>query len=157
MDPTILLRSSLAITILAKAAADYFVVNDFEVEEHYMSFQTLVSLNKDYPNGRLFLSALPISDETIRSRDPTYITLKEIAILVSFQKGKVKADELAAMDQLVTLTGQIRDVCKAAPSPYAFTRFDSMKDDNGVPYSYQQMTRAGVFGSHFVAYYNLAS
>lgn len=158
MDETIDLRRNLALNIEVKRLAGNFSFNDFTVVETALPFETLASLNKNFSGGKLFLVALPIPSEDVLSRPPYNLVKKEVAVLVGFQKGDVNSNDLETIDNLSVFVSEVRTACrKFDTESFTFSRSEALKDDNGVPYGYAQLTSARAFDTYFIAYYNLVA
>lgn len=153
-DVIIILRKLLAELITDGKEAGQFLVNDFDIEESYMPYEELTKLNKDHPQGKLFLIALP-SDQSNKSRGN--LALQDAAVLVGFQKGRISAsDAVATIDRYVNLMGQIQNVCRTFdPDNYSWSRTECIKDENNIPLSYVKLGQSSVFESYFVVFYNI--
>ena len=146
------LRSQIAQFIATARDNDEFGIPDFNIEETYLPFAELIKLNKDHPGGKLYISVLP-TDEENRSR--SHLAQSEAGILIGFQKSSVKTQDTAAIDLYVTFIEQLKYTCSHIEvlDPYCWARNESMKDENGTPYGYADLTQANIFHSYFVAYY----
>jgi hypothetical protein len=159
MSPTpfegyaITLRKLIAAVITDGKEADQFLFNNFTVEETHLQYEDLVTLNKDHPNGKLYLSALPFDQENISRSNAARQT---VPVLIGFVKGNVKHTSLAQIDTLVSFVEQVQYVLRAIdPARYSWARTDAIKDENGVPYGSPQLVQQGVFESYFIPHYHL--
>jgi hypothetical protein len=151
---SVTLRSQIAEFItLARTNEQFSPSNQFTIEETYLPFTELIKLSKDHPNGKLYISTLP-NDEENRSR--AHLAQTETGILVGFLKSQVHIKETAEIDELVTFIEQLKFTCRhmEVSGAYCWSRTEAMKDENGTPYGYADLTQSNLFHSYFVVYYN---
>lgn len=149
----ITLRKMIAQLISDGIANDQFVRNDFTVIETYLPLIKLHELVKNSPNGRVYVGNMPNDQENVSRRNTAKM---EVGILLGFQHGKLDIEDITTLDEYVSLVEQLEFVCRGfQPEYYSWSRTECMKDENGVPYAYNNIANQGVFEAYFVLYYNL--
>jgi len=153
-DYSVLLRKGLYQVLLEGKTDEVFLFNEFTILESWLPYKSLEDLKKDDPNGRLYLVAYPF-DSANQSR--TNMVIQEVPILVGFQIASVLPDDIARIDSLRSFVSQVEFVCRHYdPDHYSYTRTEALKDDEGLPFAYENITK-GIFETYFIVYYNLVA
>lgn len=108
---------------------------------------------EDIPeNGQIWVVGMAADDQTTKSRTNT--ALREIPVQIAFQK-LVDPNDKAAQDILVEAEDQLREICRLEvdETRFSWTRNESLKDDNGTPFSYTGLRQTSVWEAYFTAFY----
>lgn len=131
-----------------------FVFNDFTLEKTWLPTQRLEKMKTDHPGGKVYVIGLAADDGLNKSR--TNMSLREIPVQIGFQKQIDDIADFDALAQLVEFEEQLRDVCRKDVNHDAlsWSRNESLKDENGVPFSFVGLREGGFFEVYFTAFYN---
>ena len=149
------IRDEVFTRILLKKTLSGFVFNDFDIEKTWFPYRRLEDFIKDHPSGIVYIIGLAADDTENLSRGN--MARREVPVQIGYQRANVDPQDTALIDTLIELEEQLRDVCRIEVDPefFSWMRTESLKDENGVPYSFLALREANTFESFFMATYNL--
>jgi hypothetical protein len=155
------LRDEVYARILVKRTALQFAINDFEAAKTWYPYSTLQSLAGDSPKGKVWVVSGTPGDIAAETR--TNAGMRYHSVMVAYQRVvKERIKDLAFMDSLGQLVQDLEFMCRkeigdvtGETNPYAFSRLEYLKDENGVPYQFTMMRKALTFECYFTAFYNI--
>lgn len=143
--------------VLAQIVADgpSYAIQDFSAEATYIPQETLKSL-AEKPAVKVIGKGFD-QDRIVRSSTKTQLELP-VEVAVQKQVDLSAATLTNELDNLVLLTQQIMDTVASdtLSDKFIFTwlRTEAARDDNDLPYSYDQLRQESVFQAIFTAYYS---
>lgn len=155
MDQSVNLRNQLAARlIIDKAASEFTLNNTFTIQKSWLPFQELTLLNKDHPTGLLYLVAMPYDEENL-SRSNRVKNI--VSVLLGYQQGKIKYDDLASLDAIAEHVSEIKDRIRTYDiGSYSFSRIEAMRDaESGLPFGMDNLKQSGFFETYFVVHFNI--
>lgn len=124
-----------------------FVLSDFETERTWFPYQHL----EDFPcDGKVWVIGMGSDDETTQSRTNTAKRVFPVQVALQI---KVDPQDLEKIDQLVELHDQLREVCRLEVDldSYSWMMNESLKDDNGTPFSFMGLREGSFFEAFFTS------
>lgn len=148
------LRDGLETAI--NAAKPTYVVTNFTLEAAWVPRETLEGLATDFPNGKVYIIGMAADDEPNQTR--TNLCKKTLPVSIGIQKVINENPESVAgktaIDLYVELEEQIRETCrKHDPDNFSWLRTESLKDEDGTPFSFMGLREANIFEAYFTAYF----
>lgn len=151
----VLLRNALYDAIEARKLLsppdNFSLTNSFATEKVWLPYKEAEDLRANYPYGVLYLIGLDM-DETVIDRANEAVV--EGAIQLGYQKALTDTYSVPEVDALVGLVKEIRDTCRTFDNEtYAWLRTESMKDENGIPFSFIGAREGNFFEAFFTCFY----
>ena len=88
------------------------------------------------------------------------LVTQEVIVQVAFQQSNISPDDIESIDNCCLQIEQLQDVVKdydyynAAPQlGLLWTRNESLRDENGLPFHYYMIREGNIFESYFYAYF----
>lgn len=146
------IRDEIHTRIALKRTLEEFTFNDFTLVKTWYPFQKL-ELMGDHPGGKVYIIGLAGDDAPNQSR--SNVALREVPVQIGYQKPISNLQDTDSIDDLILFVEQLRDVCRKDVDldGYSWSRNESLKDENGIPYSFVGMREASLFESYFTAFY----
>lgn len=143
-----------------KASADSFVVTNIQYAASHIPFAKLE--DPQTQAGLCWVIASILDDKDRKTRVGVQggpLVMREFGIQVAYQQANVLPTDVDTLDALCLLVEQFRDAVKnydysISPDFVPFwTRNETLRDENGVPYHYYMLREGNIFESYFTAYF----
>jgi len=135
------------------AAQNSYVLVDFDIEKTYFPKENLEDLAAKPKVKIIGMNVGTARDRELRRT--TALTL-EIPVQVCIQQ-KVSPTDTLTIDELVEFCEQVMTTCEddqlVSGENYSYTRTEPLKDENGLEFSYDDLSSQGVFQSIFTVFY----
>lgn len=143
------LRDHIYDAVLAAMAT--YTIPDFSLEKKWVPYETLQEMIDVKPNGKFVIVGGEFDDER-KTRGNTREL--EIPIMMGFQRGGVSPSNDTLISQLIDLKEEIRNtVADVDPDGFGYLRSESMKDENGLPFSLRTLRGSTVFDAIWTSYF----
>lgn len=152
-SPMILIRQAVYTAIeTARDAGLYTLGKEWSLDWAYMPYTELPDMD---PKGQVWVLGLAADDEQKQSR--ANLTQKEIPVQVALQKLVGSPDDKEHIDRLILMEEQLRWTVRKAvditEEEFSWIRTESLKDDEGTPFSFMGLREGNVFEAYFTAYF----
>jgi hypothetical protein len=144
---------TIRVAVYDKIVADKatYAITDFDVEQTYYPNENLADLAT-----RPKIKVVTVGPDAIRDRqlrNPVMVLL-QLPVQVCIQQ-QVTPTDTDTIDDLVELVEDIMDDLEddELVTDYRWQRTEALKDENNLPYSYEQLTQEGVFNAIFTVFY----
>jgi len=129
-----------------------FILSKWESARTWLPYQAL----EDFPEGgKVWVIGMASDDEKTESRGNT--TKRIFPVQVAFQIQVTDPQDSDHLDKLVELHDQFREVCRLEVDPgqedFSWMSTESLKDDEGTPFSFMGLRQGSYFEAYFTAYY----
>lgn len=152
-DAAIDVRKLLKTAIALKKVAEFYSINDFELSEAYVPYQTLMDLASK--NTQVWILSLAW-DETPNHTRTNGLTEAEIPVRIFTQKLIKDIHDVDTIDGLVIFEKELRTTAKqlsTGDDSLHFLRIEAARDQNGLPYNYVGLRSTATFETYFDVYY----
>lgn len=147
------IRDGVYDKITADLAASNYTINDCNLEKTFFPQEDLEDLG-----AKPYIKVVSMPPGAERNRQLRYqemVTL-ELSVQVAIQQ-RVDHKNVTYLDQLTSLVEDVMDAVEddelVASANYVWVRTEPLRDENGLVYSYEELSVEGIFNSIFNIYY----
>lgn len=147
------IRDEVYTRILLKRTLEQFSINTFTLVKAWKPWQLLEDFSTDHPGGKVYIIGMAGDDAPNLSRGN--LTVHEPGVMVGYQRPIADPNSVNELDPYVSFMEELRDCCRkdVTLAGYSWVRNESLKDAEGVPYSFVMLREALIFEAYFTAYY----
>lgn len=153
MSKTAIIRDAIKTKVETNRGLGSYTFADFDTEATYYPTERLEDLDLTVrPQVKFVAMGF---DEKRNYRDPTK-RLIEVSTQIAILQKVVQTDT-SAINDLVSFVEEIIETCAddelVIGESFTWDRVEALKDQNGVPFSYDQLSQRGVFQAVFTSFY----